>query len=78
MELSFKKYKSKVKGCWAGKNAGGTLGAPLECLRGVFQVDFYQQELKGEPIPNDDLDLQLIWLNAVEKYGRQTDSRYTR
>lgn len=75
MELSFKKYKSKVKGCWAGKNAGGTLGAPLECLRGVFQVDFYQQELKGEPIPNDDLDLQLIWLNAVEKYGRQTDSR---
>ena len=46
MELSFKKYKSKVKGCWAEKNAGGTLGAPLECLRGVFQVDFYQQELK--------------------------------
>lgn len=75
MELSFNDYKRKVEGCYAGKNVGGTLGAPFECLRGVFNVDFYTQNLNGEPLPNDDLDLQLIWLNAVEKYGRRTDAR---
>lgn len=69
MKLSFQEYKSKLEGCWLGKNIGGTLGAPFECKRGVFDVSFYTQELYGEPLPNDDLDLQLIWLNAAEKYG---------
>ncbi|OPH58983.1 hypothetical protein BC351_21855 [Paenibacillus ferrarius] len=70
MKLSLQTYRSKLMGCWIGKNVGGTLGAPFECKRGVFDVDFYTQELNGEPLPNDDLDLQLVWLNAVEKYGR--------
>ena len=33
--LSFAEYRDKVLGCWHGKNIGGTLGAPFECLRGV-------------------------------------------
>ncbi|HHV98930.1 MAG TPA: ADP-ribosylglycohydrolase family protein [Clostridiaceae bacterium] len=70
MILSLKEYKNKVLGCWMGKNIGGTLGAPFECKRGVYDIDFYTQDLGGEPLPNDDLDLQLVWLNAVEKYGR--------
>lgn len=37
-------------------------------------IDFYVQDLNGEPFPNDDLDLQLVWLNAVEKYGRHINS----
>jgi len=74
MKLSFKEYKEKVEGCWFGKNIGGTLGAPLECKRGVFNIDFYTQDLGGEPLPNDDLDLQLLWLNAVEKYGRNINA----
>jgi ADP-ribosylglycohydrolase len=74
MKLSFQEYKNKVEGCWLGKNIGGTLGAPLECKRGVFDYDFYSQDLQGEPMPNDDLDLQLIWLNGVEKYGRKINS----
>jgi len=62
-------YKDKVYGCWLGKSIGGTLGAPFEAMRGVLELDFYTQDLsKGTP-PNDDLDLQLIWLNAAEKYG---------
>ncbi len=37
--LSFAEYRDKVLGCWHGKNIGGTLGAPFECLRGVFDID---------------------------------------
>lgn len=74
MELSFQTYLDKVRGCWNGKNIGGTLGAPFECKRGVFPVEYYTQDLT-KPIPNDDLDLQLVWLNAVEKFGRNVDSR---
>ncbi len=37
--------------------------------------DFYLQDLTGEPVPNDDLDLQLVWLNAAEKYKDRLNSR---
>jgi hypothetical protein len=70
MWMQLDEYRKKVKGCWMGKNIGGTLGAPFEGGRGVIDIDFYTQDLGGEPLPNDDLDLQLVWLNAVEKYGR--------
>lgn len=73
MILNYDTYLDKLYGCWNGKNIGGTLGAPFECKRGVFEVDYYTQEL-DKPLPNDDLDLQLVWLNAVEKYGRQVNS----
>ena len=73
--LSFAEYRDKVLGCWHGKNIGGTLGAPFECLRGVFDIDFYTQELGGEPLPNDDLDLQLVWLNAAERFGSRIDAQ---
>ncbi|MDD3242978.1 MAG: ADP-ribosylglycohydrolase family protein [Eubacteriales bacterium] len=72
--MHLKEYRDRVLGCWLGKNIGGTLGAPLECLRGVFDVDFYTQKLGGEPLPNDDLDLQLVWLNAAEEYGRAVNA----
>ena len=62
-------YRDKVLGCWTGKNIGGTLGAPFEGKRSLQDVKFYTQELKGNPAPNDDLDLQLAWLDAVEEHG---------
>ncbi|HBQ64541.1 MAG TPA: ADP-ribosylglycohydrolase family protein [Clostridiales bacterium] len=70
MWISMEDYKKRVLGCWMGKNIGGTLGAPFEGHRGIIQMDFYTQELKGVSVPNDDLDLQLVWLSAAEKYGR--------
>ena len=75
MELTMREYREKLLGCWNGKNAGGTLGAPLECKRGVFELTGYLQQPQGEPLPNDDLDLQLVWLNAAERYGREVDAR---
>ena len=62
-------YRDKVLGCWTGKNIGGTLGMPFEWDQNMNDVSFYSQELNGEPTPNDDLDLQLIWLMAAEQKG---------
>jgi len=74
MQLTLHDYRNKVLGCWLGENVGGTLGAPFECKRGVFPIEFYTQETHGEPLPNDDLYLRLVWLNAAEKYGRSVNS----
>ncbi|MBR7133731.1 MAG: ADP-ribosylglycohydrolase family protein [Clostridia bacterium] len=74
MKLSYNDYLKKMRGCWSGKNCGGTLGAPYECHRGVFDITDYPDNLNGEMLPNDDLDLQLLWLNAAEKYGRHITS----
>ena len=76
--LNYKTYRDKIKGCWLGKNIGGTFGAPLEgksCMEFDRFYDFYLQDLTGEPVPNDDLDLQLVWLNAAEKYKDRLNSR---
>ena len=74
MILNITDYRKKVQGCWMGKNIGGTLGAPMEWKREINDVTFYQQELKGEPLPNDDLDIQLMWLIAMEKHGVHLDA----
>lgn len=61
---------SAVRGCWLGKNIGGTLGEPFESRTEIQNVDFYvQKDLNGNPRPNDDLDLQLVWLTMAEHYG---------
>ncbi len=76
MKLDFATYKDKLTGCWAGKNIGGVLGAPFEGIRAIHDIDFYvQEDLEHNPVPNDDLDLQLVWMNAVERYGRGVNAR---
>ena len=69
LQINAKEFHSKVLGCWMGKNIGGTLGAPMEWRRQVNNLAFYAQELGGEPLPNDDLDIQLLWLVALEELG---------
>lgn len=73
--MNIKEYRNKVKGCWLGKNIGGTLGAPFEGYRAVHDIDFYTQHTLHQGVaPNDDLDLQLVWLNAAECYGRNINA----
>lgn len=74
MIINREEYRDKVLGCWMGKNIGGTLGAPFEWRRQVNNVSFYTQKLGGEPMPNDDLDIQLIWLVALEERGIDLDA----
>ena len=66
MKLNFQTYKDKVYACWMGKNIGGTMGGPFEGVRTTLDVKGFTT---NEVLPNDDLDLQLIWLHAVEFEG---------
>ena len=74
MRLHRDDYRNRVLGCWLGKNIGGTLGAPFEWRRQENEITFYTQELGGEPLPNDDLDIQLLWLIALEREGVDLDA----
>ncbi len=76
MNMSSKELRNKILGCWNGKNVGGVLGGPYEEYpRMTHDVHFYAQDINGNPPGNDDLDLQLVWLNAAEQYGKKTDAR---
>ncbi len=70
MSITLKEYRDKVQACFLGKNIGGTLGAPFEGFRGFTEVDYYTHDLSKGVLPNDDLDLQLVWLAAAQRYGR--------
>ncbi len=71
LDLNSTTYWDKVYGCWLGKNAGGTLGTPLEKAWGEpepFDVWWYP-ELREGGLPNDDLEMQMVWLKALEEVG---------
>lgn len=68
MKLNFETYKDKVRAAWIGKNIGGTMGGPYEGKREVLDCRGFSTE-KGKALPNDDLDLQLVWLHAMESVG---------
>ena len=73
IDLRSPRFRDQVYGCWMGKNCGGTLGAPLERAWGEeepFDIWWYP-ELREGGIPNDDLEMQLIWLKALEEVGPQ-------
>ena len=76
MRLNINDYRNKVLGCWFGKNIGGTVGAPFEWKRQINDIEFYvQEDLNGNPMPNDDLDIQLLWLRALEEKGLHVTAR---
>ena len=68
MKINKEDYYDKVKACWLSKSIGGTMGAPYEGNHSMQNITGYNTP-KGEPVPNDDLDIQLIWLSAVEDMG---------
>jgi len=49
-----------------GKSIGGTLGLPVEGQLGPLSLTYYDPVPTIAP-PNDDLELQLVWLDLVEK-----------
>lgn len=66
--LSRETYYDKVYACWLGKNIGGTLGAPYEGKKYTHDLTYFDP-LPNKSAPNDDLDLQLIWLVMLENEG---------
>lgn len=57
-------YRNKVYGCWLGKNIGGTIGEPMEGTKDFVPLP---EKYPEEAVANDDLDLQLVWLDILEK-----------
>ena len=77
VDVASEEFADRLYGCWLGKNAGGTLGGPLEEAWGKsepFDISWYS-ELREGGIPNDDLEMQLIWLKALEEVGPALTSR---
>ncbi len=61
-------YFDKTLAGWLGKNIGGTLGGPWEgqtCPLFLYDYD----PVPTEPMPNDDFELQLVWLDMIRKKG---------
>jgi len=65
MNISF---EDRVFGCWLGKSVGGTLGLPAEGRMERLYFSFYDPIPAVAP-PNDDLELQLVWLHMLETRG---------
>ncbi len=53
-------FRKKVLGAWLGKAVGGTLGQPWEGSRGPLALTYYDP-VPATMMPNDDLDLQVLW-----------------
>ena len=68
--LNRQTVKDKIYACWLGKNIGGTMGTPYEGRTEMQDIQGFKTE-PGVVLPNDDLDLQLVWLRAIENEGPQ-------
>lgn len=67
-EISYDKYLDKIYGCFIGKAISGNIGAPHEGVKMPMELTF-QDYMIDCTQPNDDLDLQVLWLDVVEKKG---------
>ena len=74
ISIPFEQYRNKVLGCWLGKAVGGTLGGPWEGTTPPTPLSFYDP-IPDEMLPNDDLDLQVVWLQTIRNEGLPIDRR---
>lgn len=66
--ITYERYFDKVYGGWIGKCLGGAAGAPVEGYKCLIECKDYKEMLRTD-LPNDDLDLQLLWLEVLQKKG---------
>ncbi len=68
MQITYADYFDRILGGWLGKCIGGTIGARFE---GEKQwIEMTPDQLFPEKVPpNDDLDLQVLWLKVLEERG---------
>lgn len=72
--IDYKSYYDRILACWIGKSLGGVVGAPYENHKNFNQVTY--DKLWPEILyPNDDLDIQVVWLEALQKLGPYLTSR---
>ncbi len=68
MKITYNEYLDRVYGCWLGKCVSGTIGAPYEGAKELFEFN-YDPAMIASMLPNDDLDLQILWLHVLEQKG---------
>ena len=66
--------RDKIYACWLGKNIGGTLGTPYEGQRDMHDIQGFASK-PGEPLPNDDLDLQSGMAARSHRVGPRRDKQ---
>ena len=66
--ITYEEYFDKVYGCMIGKCVAGTAGAPYEGMKQRLNLRFSAEEA-DTTLPNDDLDLQVLWLEILERKG---------
>ncbi len=66
--LSFDAYLEGVLGAWLGKFIGGTVGARFEGHK-TLGSEKTETLWPDTIIPNDDLDIQVVWLEMLEERG---------
>lgn len=72
--INYKTYLDKVYGCFVGKAISGNIGAPHEGVKMPMELPFLPEMINPD-MPNDDLDLQILWLDVVEEKGANFTSR---
>ena len=65
--------RKKILGCWLGKTVGGVLGTPWESDPRTHALTWYDP-MPDQALPNDDLELQILWLNVIEEIGLDFDA----
>lgn len=66
-------YEDKVRGCWFGKCLGGIAGMPYEGV--PYLPNIAASDIHVKDVPNDDLEMQLVWLDGLKKYGLDLDEK---
>ena len=74
-KLDYNVYLDKVLACWTGKSLGGIIGAPYECHKQFKNADINNLWPKIL-YPNDDLDIQVVYLEALQEHGLFIDSEF--
>lgn len=72
--ISYRDYARRVNGCYLGKSIGGTLGGPYEGNPGPLSLSYYDPVPDGM-LPNDDLDLQVVFLERIRRCGLPINRR---
>ena len=67
-KIDYNVFLDKVHGCWYGKCLGGAAGAPMEGIKKLIHINDFS-ECYNPDLPNDDLDLQLLWIDVIREKG---------